>query len=135
MGFAGDPATLCAMAAVALALATLLLLSAYLCEHLRTSLIQTRFLLLLVCFALMGVAIVRASPQPWVDVWTVQQGAAEALRHGANPYSVSYPNIYASLSGRMYAPELLVEGRLAAFPYPPLTVLGDLPAYLLLDKL
>ncbi len=115
-----------------LALAALLLLSAYLCEHLRTSLIQTRFLLLLVCFALMGVAIVRASPQPWVDVWTVQQGAAEALRHGANPYSVSYPNIYASLSGRMYAPELLVEGRLAAFPYPPLTVLGDLPAYLLL---
>ena len=114
------------------ALAGLVVLSTYLCEHLRAPLMHARFLFLLVCFAVMGVAIVRASPKPWVDVWIVQQGAAEALRHGANPYSVSYPNIYGSLSGKMYAPELLVGGRLAAFPYPPLTVLTDLSAYLLL---
>src|SRR5258708_2655386 len=89
------------------ALAGLVLLSAYLCEHLRASLTQARFLLLLACFAVMGIAIIRASPRPWVDVWIVQQGAADAVRHGANPYSISYPNIYGSLSGKMYAPELL----------------------------
>jgi len=51
-----------------LALTALLLLSAYLCVHLRASLIKARFLLLLACFAVMGIAIIRASPRPWVDV-------------------------------------------------------------------
>src|SRR5262249_54795284 len=75
----------------------LVLLSAYLCLHLRASLIRTRFLLLLAVFAMMGVAVLRASPKPWIDVWYLQQGAADALWHGVDPYSVTYPNIY----GRM----------------------------------
>lgn len=117
-----------------LALAGLVLLSGYLGLHLPAALARARFLLLLVCFAVMGVAIVRASPRPWVDVWIVQQGAAQALREGANPYSVSYPNIYGNRAGKMYGPELLVGGRLAAFPYPPLTVFTDLPAFLMLGE-
>src|SRR5437016_11392250 len=47
-----------------LALIALLLLSAYLCPHLRASLIRARFPLLLACFALMGIAVIRASPRP-----------------------------------------------------------------------
>jgi len=111
-----------------LALAGLVLLSAYLCRHLRASLVRARFLLLLGCFAVMGVAVLRASPRPWVDVWVIQQGGAEALRHGLNPFSVSYPNIYGALTSKMLAPELFLNGRIAAYPYPPLTALVDLPA-------
>ena len=94
-----------------------------------------RFVLLLACFAVMGIAIIRASPRPWVDVWILQQGASEALRHGIDPYSASYPNIYGNLTGKMYAAELLQNGRLAAYPYPPLTILTDLPGYVLLGDI
>jgi hypothetical protein len=114
-----------------LALAALVLLSAYLCLHLRASLVRARFLLLLACFVAMGVAVLRASPRPWVDVWVIQQGGAEALRHGVDPFSASYPNIYGNLTSKMLAPELFENGRIAAYPYPPLTALVDLPAHLL----
>jgi hypothetical protein len=114
------------------ALAALVLLSAYLCVHLRASLIRARFLLLLACFAVMGVAIIRASPSPWVDVWVLQQGASEALQRGLDPYSGTYPNIYGHEAVRMYPPEVLRGGRIAAFPYPPLALLADLPGHLLL---
>jgi hypothetical protein len=113
-----------------LALTALLLLSAYLCVHLRASLVKARFLLLLACFAVMGIAIIRASPRPWVDVWTLQQGASEALQRGLDPYSGTYPNIYGNLTGKMYSAELLSGGRLAAYPYPPLTILTDVPGHL-----
>ncbi|MFN2549056.1 MAG: hypothetical protein ABR567_16670 [Myxococcales bacterium] len=109
----------------------LVLLSAYLCLHLRASFIRARFLLLLACFAMMGIAVLRASPRPWIDVWYLQQGAADALWHGYDPYSVSYPNIYGRMANVSYPPELLVNGRLFSFCYPPLTILVDLPARLL----
>ena len=89
----------------------LVLLSAYLCLHLRASLVRARFLLLLACFAMMAIAVLRASPKPWIDVWYLQQGAADALWHGYDPYSVAYPNIYgrmaniSSYMGRTSAPE------------------------------
>jgi hypothetical protein len=111
------------------AVAGLVVLSAYLCVHLRASLVRARFLLLLACFAVMGIAVIRASPRPWTDVWVIQQGAADALLHGSNPYSVTYPDIYGSLSKQWYASELLVSGRVAAFPYPPLSVLLELPFF------
>lgn len=129
--FYGNPAAL-AGGFRWLALTALVLLSAYLCVHLRASLVQARFLLLLACFAVMGVAILRASPRPWVDVWVIQQGGAAALQHFVNPYSASYPNIYGALTSKMLAPELLVHGRIAAYPYPPPVILVDLPAYVLL---
>ncbi len=111
------------------AVAGLVVLAAYLCIHLRASLVRARFLLLLACFAVMGIAVIRASPRPWTDVWVIQQGAADALLHGSNPYSVTYPDIYGSLSKQWYASELLVGGRVAAFPYPPLSVLLELPFF------
>ena len=128
--FYGDPRAL-AGAFRWLALTALVLFSAYLCLHLRASLIKARFLLLLACFVLMGVAVIKASPRPWVDVWVIQQGGAEALRHGVDPYSASYPNIYGALTEKMLAPELLVRGRIAAYPYPPLTALLNAGALVL----
>ena len=117
------------------AVAGLVLLSAYLCLHLRASLVRARFLLLLACFAMMAIAVLRASPKPWIDVWYLQQGAADALWHGYDPYSVAYPNIYGRMANISYPPELLVNGRLVSFCYPPLVVLVDLPARLLLGDI
>src|SRR5205823_412848 len=76
-----------------------------------------------------------ASPKPWIDVWYLQQGAADALWHGYDPYSVAYPNIYGRMANISYPPELLVNGRLVSFCYPPLVVLVDLPARLLLGDI
>ena len=112
-----------------LAATALVLLSAYLCLHLRASLVRLRFLLLLACFAVMGVALLRASPRPFTEQWILQQGAADALLRGFNPYSVTYPNIYGSPVRQFYAPELLAGGRLAAFPDPPLSVLVEAPFF------
>jgi len=111
------------------ALLSLVVLSAYLCIHLRASLIRARFLLLLLCFALLGIVVIRASPRPRIDVWVFQQGGADALLHGANPYSASYPDIYGPDALAPYAPELLQGRRVAAFPYPPLTLLVGAPAF------
>jgi hypothetical protein len=131
--FYGDPRKLESFHAFAIV--GLVLLSAYLCLHLRASLVKARFLLLLAVFAMMGIAVLRASPKPWIDVWYLQQGAADALRHGYDPYSVAYPNIYGHLANISYPPELLVNGHLYSFCYPPLTILVDLPARLLLGDI
>jgi len=107
----------------------LVVLSAYLCIHLRASLIRARFLLLLLCFAVMGIVVIRASPRPWIDVWVFQQDAAKALLHGLNPYTIPYPEIYGSQSQAFHARELLRGGVISAFPYPPLTFLAGAPAF------
>lgn len=114
-----------------LAATALVLLSAYLCVHLRASLVRARFLLLLACFLAMGIAVLRSSPRPWVDVWVFQQGATDALLHGFNPFAVSYPDIYGRLSSQMYSPEVAYGGRVFAFPYPPLSILAALPGFAL----
>ena len=112
-----------------LALLALAVLSAYLWMPLRPSLIRARFPLLLACFAAMALLVIRASPKPCIDVWVFQQGAADALLHGANPYSVSYRDIYGPMALAWYAPELRHGGRVVAYPYPPLTFLAEAPAF------
>src|SRR5207245_1593396 len=72
-----------------LALIALVLLSAYLSPHLRASLIRARFLLLLACFAVMVIAVIRASPLPRIDVGVLERATAAALLRGRNPYSIS----------------------------------------------
>ena len=111
------------------AVIALVVLSAYLCIHLRASLIRARFLLLLLCFAVMGIVVIRATPRPWIDVWVFQQGAAKAVLEGVNPYAISYPEIYGTQSQAFHAPEVLRGGAIAAFPYPPLTFLAGAPAF------
>lgn len=90
------------------------------------------FPLTLATFALLGVWMIAASPTPHVDVMTVYEYAAKALRHGKDPYTMTFPNIYST--NDLYPPDTVVGGRvLLGFPYPPLSLLLGLPGLLLGD--
>ncbi len=47
---------------------------------------HVRFALLALCLLLAGHDVIRASPRPYIDVWTVQMLGAQALGAGQNPY-------------------------------------------------
>lgn len=81
------------------ALVSLVALSAYLCIHLRASLIRARFLLLLLCFAMMAMVAIRATREPPVGVWNFQHGAAEALLHRLGLGDPRYALLAAMLAG------------------------------------
>jgi hypothetical protein len=106
--------------------------SSYVFVHLRASLQRARFWLLLAIFALMGAAMLRASPHPYIDVHVFRQVGGTALANGKNPYSIAYPNLYRS--EQWYAPQALRGGNVVAYPYLPLTPMLDaLPRRLGLD--
>jgi hypothetical protein len=80
-------------------------------------------------FAL-GVWTIEESPAPKIDVHVFQRDAIAALRGGANPYELTFPNIYDSAS--YYGPGLSVDGRLQfGFPYFPLSLLLAMPGQVL----
>jgi hypothetical protein len=109
----------------ALVPSALILVSAYLSIHLRASLLRVRFAALVAIFVAMGIAAVQLSPHPWIDTWVFEQMGAEAFLRGANPYSIDYPNIYAGGLDRVfYAAEMLRDGHVTIYPYPPLTLLA-----------
>ena len=87
------------------------------------------FYALLSCFAFMGAVVLFAAPNPMIDTWVSQQGAAKALAGGFNPYQLSFPNLYGN-DTVFYGPGYLVNGRVMVFPYMPLTTLLELPAYI-----
>ena len=91
---------------------------------------RARLLLWCACAAGLAVHDLRTRDGSFIDVWVFQQDAAAALLRGENPYAITYPNIYGDL--RFYGPGVADAGRVRAFPYPPQTVLGDLPAFALL---
>jgi hypothetical protein len=69
-----------------------------------------------------GVWLLRHAP-PATDVFNFQRGALEALRHGRDPYSIKFRNIYHPYEG-FYPPGMVVRGVLQfGYPYPPLTLL------------
>ena len=91
------------------------------------------FPILLVTHFLLGVWIIRHSPNPQIDVFVVQRDAAKALLSGINPYTITFPNIYED-STPYYRQELVVAGRLMfGYVYPPLCLLLAIPGYLLGD--
>jgi uncharacterized membrane protein len=84
------------------------------------------FPLTLMTFAALGVWMIRASPDPHVDVMTVYDYAWRALRHGNDPYTMTFPNIYGN--NDLYPPGYVVAGRVVlGFPYPPLSLILGLP--------
>lgn len=84
---------------------------------------------LIAAFLTVGVVIIHTSPSPPIDVFVFQQQSSDALLHGRNPYTESFPDIYGGASGA-YGPGLSVGGRLMfGFPYPPLSLLLALPGY------
>ena len=89
------------------------------------------FPLLLLVHVLLGIWVIRAAPNPHIDVFVFQRDASEALLRGANPYSITFPNIYGDATP-VYGPGLVAGGRvLFGFPYPPLSLFLALPGQLL----
>lgn len=115
----------------ALALLALLVLSAYLCVHLRPAFLRARFGLLLALAFAMGAAVIQRAPRPWIDVWYFQQLGSEALVAGENPYRVGYPDLYSAVGLPFNDPGLLRNGKFHGFTYPPLVLLLTTPARLL----
>lgn len=78
---------------------------------------------------LLGIWIIKNSPDPFIDVYNIHQASAEALLHGRNPYSTTFTNIYGSIEN--YG-EALVEGDFLNFsnPYPPLSIYVSTLGYL-----
>lgn len=78
----------------------------------------------------LGVWLLKASPNPFIDVFVFQRDASAALLAGQNPYAMTYPDIYGN--SVFYGPGLSVNGRLTfGFPYPPLSLLLTLPGHVL----
>lgn len=91
-----------------------------------------RMPLLLAVHFLLGVWMIRATPNPYIDVYLFQRDGLNALLRGANPYAITFPNIYGDMP--FYGPEMSVGGRLTfGFPYPPLSLLMALPGHLFGD--
>ena len=87
----------------------------------------------LLVHALLGLWVLRSSPQPGVDVCLFQRDAAAALLQGQNPYAITFRDPYAD-STRFYGPGVSVGGRLQfGYPYPPLILLLVAPAHWLGD--
>lgn len=90
--------------------------------------------LLLVTHLLLGVWLIRAAPDPRIDVHVFQQEGAKALLAGENPYTVRFPDIYRSTDATraVYGDDLTEGGRVQfGFPYLPLSLFLALPGYLL----
>ena len=69
--------------------------------------------------AIMLLLIPLISPDPAIDVVTVQEEAAASLRAGENPYQkADYTNIYGPRT------PWYPDGRMTSYPYPPLTMLA-----------
>jgi hypothetical protein len=80
-----------------------------------------------------GVWMIRATPDPYIDVVEVHKEAIEALIHHRDPYRVSFANIYESEESRkFYNPDAVIGGRLAqAYPYPPPSLFFAVPGHVL----
>ena len=89
-----------------------------------------RFGGILAIYAVLATLVIGAKPEPKIDVWYFQQGAAQALLEGRNPYTAEYPDPHAHLR-QPTIEGAAGNGKLYVFPYPPLCFLADLPGYVL----
>ena len=86
---------------------------------------------LLAAHCAIGVWMIHRSPEPAIDVHVFQRDAIAALRSGANPYAMTFPDIYQHQNVAFYGPGLSVGGRLQfGFPYLPLSLLLSMPGQL-----
>ena len=93
------------------------------------------FPLLIIVQLTAGFLLITALPNPLIDVFVVQEKAANALIQGINPYTIRYPDIYPpELSVRFYGPGMSVNGMVqSGYPYMPLTLFMSLCGSLLGD--
>ena len=91
---------------------------------------RARLPLLTLAFLIIGIWIIRVSPNPHIDVYLFQKDSVAALFSGINPYTMTYPDIYVPLE--LYGPGLSVDGRVTfGFPYPPLSLWLAVPGQVL----
>ena len=81
------------------------------------------------------VAVWLMAAPPHIDVHVVLTEGSRAFLAGHNPYAMSYPNIYDEQDTlRFYGPGFVVNGEVPfGFPYPPISLLLALPAFVLGD--
>ena len=80
-------------------------------------------------FMVMGVWVIRHTPDPAIDVYTFQHEGLAAMSRGANPYAITMPQVYGN--PEYYGQGLVENGRLLiGVPYPPLSLLLEWPVYL-----
>lgn len=79
-----------------------------------------RFALFAACVALSAIEVFRISPEPDIDVWTVQTAGARALLQGANPFDVV--RVPDTTPGRLDNP--------TPYVYPPFQLFVTIPALL-----
>jgi hypothetical protein len=85
--------------------------------------------LLLPAHLFAGATVIRATPEPVMDVFVFQSEASSALLNGGNPYAIDFPDLSYGTSP-FYAPGVQVDGRLKfGFPYLPLSLLLAAPSY------
>jgi hypothetical protein len=79
-----------------------------------------RMPLLLAVYFFLGTWLIKASPNPHIDVYAWHQESFQAIARGENPYALTMPNIY-GFTG-WYAEGLATPSRVSVgFPYPPLS--------------
>lgn len=85
-----------------------------------------RMPLLLLVYFLLGCWLIRASPNPIIDVDLMQRESVAALLHGQNPYGLTFKNIYGNTA--FFGSAIATADRInTGFPYPPLSLLLALP--------
>lgn len=84
----------------------------------------------------LGVWIIKASPNPYIDVVAVHKEALDALLRGRDPYVISFPNIYSPELARVfYNPEAVAGDRiLFSYPYPPASLILVVPGHWLFGE-
>jgi hypothetical protein len=94
-----------------------------------------KFPMLVIMQLTAGFILITAFPNLPIDVFIVQEKAANALIHGINPYTIHCPDIYPpELSARFYGPGATLNGMVqAGYLYMPLTLFMSLLGSLLGD--
>lgn len=91
---------------------------------------RASFVLLVAIHFLLGSWLIRAAPNPHIDVWVIHRDSLDRLLAGGNPYAMDFPNIYHSTT--MYGPGQTLGDRLNfGYCYMPLTLLLSLPGHVL----
>jgi hypothetical protein len=90
------------------------------------------FPLCLATFLVLGFWWLRAVPHPFTDVWEAQRAGLEAFCAGKSPFNAPFPDVYDYPPG--YSVGTVVRNGMVelGFPYPPLTLLLNLPGHVLM---
>jgi hypothetical protein len=92
---------------------------------------RARFTIIMLGYVYLGVWVLTGARKPPVDVLVFQEDAARALLQGRNPYAVTHA--ISNVHDGVYPLEIIRNDEVAAFPYPPLSILAIVPGYLIGD--